>query len=118
VEGLKAENISTDMKSVDLLCTRVYGIECSNSICFKPNEYTERGDGKTIPPSRSTKPKRAKELICESSDTRRDMVADLRSRILCGTYEIRAEQVVEKIIQHGAYILGLLEGNDCHPRKT
>ena len=46
---------------------------------------------------------RIKELIFMSSDIREDVVADLKAQILEGTYEIRPEHVVERIIWHGIY---------------
>ena len=57
---------------------------------------------------------RIKELICLSSDIRENIVADLKARILEGKYEIQFEQVVERMIRHGIYMLGTLgENRDC-----
>jgi hypothetical protein len=67
--------------------------------------YVKRGAGKIIPPARSTELKRIKRLIYMSPDIREDMVADLRTRVLGGVYKVKSEQVAEKIIQHGIYIL-------------
>ena len=36
---------------------------------------------------------------------REDMIACLRTRILGGTYKVEAEQVAEKIMQHGIHVL-------------
>lgn len=40
------------------------------------------------------------------------MIADLKFRILEGVYRVKAEQVAEKMIQHGIYVLGTLKGHD------
>lgn len=54
---------------------------------------------------------RIKELICLSSDVREDIIADLKARILEGEYEVKFEQVVERMIRHGIYMLGIPGGN-------
>ena len=53
-----------------------------------------------------------KKLICISSDIREYIVADLRGQIFGGVYEIRPEQVAERIIWHGVYMLNMLESNE------
>ena len=68
--------------------------------------YVKRGEDKIIPPAESMELKRIKESIYKSPDIREDMVADLRTRVLEGVYKVDPEQVAEKIIQHGVYILG------------
>jgi anti-sigma28 factor (negative regulator of flagellin synthesis) len=78
-------------------------------------KYIKKGEDKIIPPARSVELKRIKRLIHKSPDIREDMVADLRTRVLGGIYKVKPEQVAEKIIQHGIYILGALEGNGCCP---
>jgi len=78
--------------------------------------YVKRREGKTIPPDKSVELERIKGLVCKSPDIRGDMVADLRTRILGGVYEVKAEQVAEKIIQHAMHILGVLEEDErCPP---
>ena len=57
--------------------------------------------------------RRMRELIYKSPDIREDMVADLRARIFDGVYEIRADRIVNKIIQHGVHILDLPRESDC-----
>ena len=84
----------------------------------------KRGESKIIPPAKSVELKRLKELIYRSPDIREDMVADLRTRVLGGAYKIGSDQVAEKLIQHGAYILDMLRGHQIqstkieHPRKS
>jgi len=53
-----------------------------------------------------------KRLICISSDIREYIAADLRGQIFGGVYEIRAEQVAERIIWHGVYMLNMLGSNE------
>ncbi len=57
--------------------------------------------------------KRAKELIYRSPDIREDMVSNLRAQVLGGIYKVKADQVAEGIIQHGIYILDMLEVDGC-----
>ena len=56
-----------------------------------------------------------KELIHKSPGVREDVVANLKNRILGGTYAVGAEEVADKIIQHGIHILGSLGGDGCYP---
>ncbi len=60
---------------------------------------------------------RIKELLRRSPGIREDVVADLRVRIIAGVYRVAAEQVAEKIIQEGIYILGEPEGNGFHAHR-
>ena len=66
-------------------------------------------EGKIAHPARSMRLERAKELIRWCPDVREDMVADLRTRILAGAYEVAPEQLAEKIIQDGIQMLGAPE---------
>ena len=68
-------------------------------------------EGKIDRPARSMKLERAEELIRWCPGVRKEMVADLRDRILDGTYEVAPEQLAERIIQDGIQMLGAPEGN-------
>ncbi len=81
---------------------------------FKPNEHIKRGAGKIIPLFKSAELKRIKGLAHRSPDVREDVVSHLRDRILGGRYEIESEQVAERIIQHGLYMLGALGQDDSY----
>jgi len=75
----------------------------------------KRGESKIIPPARLVELRKMKELIHKSPGIREDVVADLKSRILGGVYAIGAEEVADKIIQHGIHILGFPGGGGCYP---
>ena len=72
---------------------------------FGQRSIPRGGEDKIIPPARSEELERIKELVHTSSDIRQHIVAKLRTRILEGTYEAKAEQVAEKMMQHGIHIL-------------
>lgn len=74
-----------------------------------------RGEDSIIPPDKTMELEYIKGLLCESSDIREDMVVDLRTQVLRKVYEITAEQVAEKIMQHGLYIFTELERSGFHP---
>ena len=61
------------------------------------------------------KPRQIEELLTKVPDIREDMVIDLKSQISMGMYRIEAEQVTEKLIQHGFHIFNLLGRNSFYP---
>ena len=61
---------------------------------------------KIIPLDKSVELERIKELINGSPDIREDMVFEMRNRVFRGTYSVEAEQIAEKIMQQGLYVLG------------
>ena len=73
-----------------------------------------RGENEIIPPAKSVELSKIKELAHKFPDIREDMISSLRTRILRGVYKVKAEQVSERVIQHGIYILCALGGNEIH----
>ena len=56
-----------------------------------------------------------KGLLHKSADIREGMIADMRGQIFRKVYEVAAEQVAEKIMQHGLYIFAEPQENSFHP---
>ena len=54
------------------------------------------------------------ELLTKAPDIREDMVTDLKSQIFRGRYKIKAEQVTEKLMQHGIHIFSMLGRNSFY----
>ena len=69
--------------------------------------------GEIILSAESIEVKRLKELVYRSPDIREDVVADLKTQISGGVYEVKAEHLADKIIRHGICILNALGGNRC-----
>ena len=55
------------------------------------------------------------ELLTKAPDIREDMVIDLKSQIFRGMYKVKAEQVTEKLMQHGIHIFIMLGRKSLYP---
>ncbi len=64
-----------------------------------------RGEDSIVPPDKTMDLEWIKVLVCESANIREGIVADLRTQILRKVYEVEEEQVADKIMQHGLYVL-------------
>ncbi len=82
---------------------------------FGLRDHIMRGEDGIIPPDKTMELEWLKGLLYESDDIREGMVNDLRTQILGKVYEVDAEQVAGKIIQHGLYIFTEVQGNSLHP---
>lgn len=82
---------------------------------FGLRNYIMRGEDSIIPPDKTMELEWLKGLLYESDDIREGMVNDLRTQILGKVYEVDAEQVAGKIIQHGLCIFIEPQGNSFHP---
>jgi hypothetical protein len=56
-----------------------------------------------------------KELMDSSDDIQEDEVLYLKAQILNSLYSVTADLVVERIIQHGNYMLSVIKDNDSLP---